>query len=165
MFFSQRKAFIVIIHFNFFQKVTTLFFLVLLCLFLFPLCSLAADPPPSSAPSGTAQDVNVKNTVNVNVKNKIVVDVGDGTGADAPSVQEVPSPSSLFKPLTDWVQSIHVYRIPSHVMQCPTPETVFFGRRVVMDSHCVLIDGVKSQLRGVMTFVFSIVAFFVLIKA
>ena len=110
-------------------------------------------------------NVNVVNTPNVNVVNKVTVDLGDDPDIGEPQLEATPTASQIFKPVMDSVKSLAVYTLPSHPSECPKPKFDIFGKSILMDAHCTLLDSVKPTLFAVMAVVWVVVGILIILAA
>jgi hypothetical protein len=110
-------------------------------------------------------NVNVINTPNVSVVNKVSVDFGADPGIAEPQLEPTPTATQIFKPVMDSVQSLAVYTVPSHPSECPKPKFDIFGKSILMDAHCTLLDSVKPTLFAVMAVVWVVVGILIILAA
>lgn len=124
------------------------------------------DPGTGTDPSpGTGTNVNVVNTPNVNVVNQIKVDFGAHPGIQSPEMENTPQAWEIFDPVIQSVESFAIYGIPSHASECPKPQFDMFGKAIVMDGHCTLLDTVKPTLFSVMAAVWVCIGVFIILAA
>jgi hypothetical protein len=121
----------------------------------------AVDTSVLAAPS----NVNVINTPNVNVVNKVSVDLGPDPGINSLNLESTPTATTIFKPVMDSVKSLAVYTVPSHPSECPRPTFDFFGKSILMDAHCTLLDSVKPTLFSVMAAVWVVIGIIIILGA
>jgi hypothetical protein len=120
------------------------------------------DPVPSP---GTGSNVNVVNTPNVNVVNKISVDLGADPGIQSPDLEQSPEAWQIFDPVMQSVSSMFYFGVPNHPSECPKPSFDMFGKTILMDGHCNLLDSVKPTLFSVMGAVWVCIGVFIILAA
>jgi hypothetical protein len=129
-----------------------------------PTVTPGTNPVPGTDP-GTGSNVNVVNTPNVNVINQVKVDLGPDPNISPPNLEPTPTGWQILKPLLDLMPDMKHYVVPSHGSECPRPTFDMFGKSIVMDGHCTLLDSVKPTLYLVMAGVWSLVAAFIVLAA
>jgi hypothetical protein len=119
---------------------------------------------PDPAPGGNS-NVNVVNTPNVNVINKVTVDFGTDPNVAAPSLETTPTAQMILTPLLNLFPTLKNFVVPSHSSECPKPTMHLFGKELVLDGHCTLLESVRPTLYQVMAAVWVIVALFIVLAA
>lgn len=106
------------------------------------------NPGTSTAPSGTPQ-----------------VNLGTDPVVPLPTLEATPTAQMILNPLLGLFPDLKSFVVPSHSSQCPKPSLSLFGRTMVMDGHCVLLDSVQPTLYAVMAAVWLMVAMFIILAA
>jgi hypothetical protein len=126
----------------------------------------ASDPNPAPTPTPTVgTNVNVVNTPNVNVVNKVSVDLGPDPGIAPPTLESTPTAQMILDPLLNLFPSLRNFVVPSHASECPKPVLTLFGRSMVLDGHCTLMESVRPTLYAVMAVVWVVVGLFIVLAA
>lgn len=84
-----------------------------------------------------------------------------------PGMENTPTASQILAPILGLLPDFRSYVTPSHAATCPTPSVDVFGKHLVLDAHCTLLDSpsVRQVLYAVMAAVWTIVAIFIILAA
>jgi hypothetical protein len=91
--------------------------------------------------------------------------LGTDPGIGAPTLETTPTAQAILAPILNLMPSLKNFVVPNHTAQCPKPTIAIFGKSIVMDAHCNLLDGVRNTLFAVMAFVWLIAAMFIVLRA
>lgn len=119
----------------------------------------------NTSPSSGLQNVNVMNTPNVNIANKVQIEWGTDPAVASPSLEAIPTGQAILSPVLKLMPTLRNFVVPSHTSECPKPTFNIFNKSIVMDSHCTLLDGVRSTLYAVMAFVWLMLAALIVLRA
>jgi hypothetical protein len=133
-----------------------------------PDVSVSPNPSPNPDP-GTGGDPTPApaGTTNVNVVNvpTVRVDWGADPGIGTPSLEQTPSASAILTPLLNLMPALRNFAVPAHNSVCPKPSFSMFGKQIVMDTHCAVLDDVKPTLYAVMAFVWLMLGAIIILRA
>lgn len=107
-----------------------------------------ASPGTATAPAGTPQ-----------------VNLGTDPVIAAPVLEATPTAQMIMNPLLNLFPDLKSFVVPSHSAECPTPSASIFGRTVVMDGHCSLLETVRPTLYAIMAAVWVMIALFIILAA
>lgn len=84
-----------------------------------------------------------------------------------PGMENIPTAAQILAPILGLLPDFRSYIMPPHSSTCPTPSVDIFGKHVVLDAHCTLLDSpaVRQVLASVMAAVWTIVAIFIILAA
>ena len=82
-----------------------------------------------------------------------------------PSINNTPTAQQIFAPLTGLMPTLKNFVVPSHQSTCPTPQFDMFGRSILMDGHCKVLEPVRPTLFSVMAFVWLMVGTVIILRA
>lgn len=118
------------------------------------------DPGPGPGPQpipGQSQNVNVMNSPRI--------DMGPDPNTPAPTLEDTPTADIILKPLTSLFPELRGFQTPGHASQCPKPVFDVFGKSIVMDQHCTLMEQHRQALAAAMLVVWLLVGLFILLSA
>lgn len=135
--------------------------------------SPAPEPNPNpDQPPGTViinnPAPNVQVTVNVpapivNVNPK--VDFGDYPDNGPPDLTGTPTETSIINAIKNQVLPASDFEDSHPAGSCPTPEFTVFDTTFVIDSHCSIFDSIAPIFVTVMSAVWAMLAFFIVMRA
>lgn len=105
-------------------------------------------PGINSAPEGSAK-----------------VDLGYDPAIPLPSLENTPTGSEIFKPISDGVAPWTNFTLPGHTSACPTASFTWWQRTHVMDAHCTLIANNQATITTAMYALWVLVALFIILGA
>lgn len=110
--------------------------------------------------------VNVLNTPNVRIDGQVDVNWGNAPSVNEPSIESnTPTAQQIIAPITSLMTGLRTFVVPSHASECPMPTFDLFGKTMVMDTHCKVLEPVRPTLYAVMAFVWVVVGTFIVLRA
>lgn len=94
-----------------------------------------------------------------------LLNLGSDPGIGAPNLEATPTGAQILNPLTKLAPDLRNFQVPSHQATCPRPSFNLFGKVVVMDGQCMLLEGVRGELYNAMVLVFVLTALFIVLSA
>lgn len=84
-----------------------------------------------------------------------------------PGLETIPTAAQILAPILGLLPDFKNYVVPSHQAVCPAPSMEFFGKHLVLDAHCTLLDNqtVRQTIYLVMAAVWMAVAVFIILGA
>ncbi|WP_297831341.1 hypothetical protein [Pseudomonas sp.] len=120
----------------------------------------AVTPVPGSAAAAAAANPGVNPAAS-----SPLVNLGSDPGIGAPSLESTPTASMILSPIFSLFPTLRNFVVPSHNSVCPTPSMTIFGKYILMDGQCTLLEAVRPTLYAVMAFVWLVVALFIVLAA
>lgn len=102
-----------------------------------------------------------------NTNPTVKVDLGPDPGIGAPGLEQIPTAASILAPLLNLFPDLRSYVVPSHSAECPKPSMELWGKTLVLQGHCDLLDSpaVRQTLYLIMAAVWVMVALFIVLAA
>jgi len=107
-----------------------------------------ASPGTATAPAGTPQ-----------------VNLGTDPVVPLPILETTPTAQMILAPLLGLFPDLKTFAVPSHSSQCPKPSMSLFGRNLMLDGHCTLLETVRPTLYAIMAAVWVMIGFFIILAA
>jgi len=82
-----------------------------------------------------------------------------------PNLESTPTASGILAPILGLFPSLKSFVVPSHSSVCPSPSMDLFGKTLVLDGHCTLLEAVRPTLYAVMAFVWVVIGLFIILAA
>lgn len=125
-------------------------------------------PNPSTglvpAPNGTPVTSPTPDT-STNPSTQPQTNLGPDPNIGAPSLEATPTAQQIVGPLLSLLPDFKSYSVPAHQAECPKPAFEVFGQIKVMDQHCTLFEGQRSNLYAACMLAFALVALFIVLSA
>lgn len=132
-----------------------------------PSGGIAATPftlPQSTSPVSSVDPTTGTNT-GTNPSTQPQVNLGADPGIGAPGLETVPTAHAILAPILNLMPSLKSFVVPGHQSICPTPSADLFGKHLVLDGHCSLLDTARPTLYAVMAFAWLALAMFIVLAA
>lgn len=95
----------------------------------------------------------------------VEVDLGPNPNIAAPILEPTPTAQQIIGPILNLMPDLKSFVVPSHSAICPRPNFTVFDRTYTIESHCGLIDGMRSVIDAAMLLVWTIGAMFIILRA
>lgn len=84
-----------------------------------------------------------------------------------PGLEAIPTAAQILAPILGLLPDFKNYVVPAHQAVCPAPSMEFFGKQLVLDAHCTLLDNqnVRQTIYMVMAAVWMALAVFIILGA
>jgi hypothetical protein len=131
------------------------------------IASGGSSSVPMGSPSQIGQQaINPSQASQANTQNITVqVDLGPNPGIGSPQLEDTPTASMILQPLFNLFPSFKNFSVPQHSGECPKPAFDVFGKHLVMDSHCTLLEQQRTNIYNTMILVFVLAAIFIVMSA
>lgn len=93
------------------------------------------------------------------------IDLGTDPGIGPPSLGAPPSGPEILSPLTNLMPEFKHFSVPGHASTCPTPSMDLYGKHLVLDGHCNLIENNKATLQTIMLLVWVFLSIRLILSA
>ena len=125
-----------------------------------------ADPATGFAPAPSGTPVtNPKPETSTNPSTQPQTNLGDNPNIGSPTLEATPTAQQIVGPLLSLLPDFKSYSVPAHQAECPKPAFEVFGQIKVMDQHCTLFEGQRSNLYAACMLAFALVALFIILSA
>lgn len=94
-----------------------------------------------------------------------LLNLGSDPGIGAPTLESTPTGVQILQPLRQLMPDLRNFQVPSHQAVCPKPTFELFGKAVVMDGQCTLLESVRGELYNAMVLAFVLVALLIVLSA
>lgn len=125
-----------------------------------PGAGTVAAPAPAAQPGVTTSP-----GINPAPSGSVQVNLGVDPVIGLPSLEATPTASSILSPILNLFPSLKTFVVPSHSSVCPSPSMSMFGKTLVLDGHCTLLEAVRPTLYAVMAFVWVVIGLFIILAA
>jgi hypothetical protein len=122
-----------------------------------------AGAPFSLPNSGTGGDAAPSTPTNPSTEP--LTNLGPDPGIGLPTLEAVPTVAQILDPIFSLFPSLRSFTVPQHSSTCPTGTLNLFGHTQSFNAHCDLLEGVRSILLTVMSFVWAFVALRITLSA
>lgn len=94
-----------------------------------------------------------------------LMNLGADPGIGSPKLEATPTGEQILQPLKQLMPDLRNFQVPAHQATCPRATFNLFGKTVVMDGHCTVLEGVRGELYNAMVLVFLLAALFIVLSA
>lgn len=94
-----------------------------------------------------------------------LLNLGSDPGIGTPNLEATPTGMQILQPLRQLMPDLRNFQVPSHQAVCPKPTFELFGKAVVMDGQCTILEGVRGELYNAMVLAFVLVALLIVLSA
>lgn len=132
-----------------------------------PSGGTAASPwqlPTSTSPV-TTSDPSTSGSTSTNPGTGSQLNLGPDPGIGSPSLEQTPTATQILDPIFKLMPDLRSYVVPSHSGVCPKPSMTLWGKSLVLDGHCTLLDQNRQAIYAVMAAVWLMVALFIILAA
>lgn len=119
-----------------------------------------ASPVSSYNPSTSPQQ-----TTSTNPSTQPVSNLGPDPGIGQPTLEATPTAQQILQPILSLFPDLRSYVVPSHTGVCPKPSMDLWGKHLVLDGHCNLLEDNRAAIQAVMAMVWVMVALFIILAA
>lgn len=113
-----------------------------------PSTGAVVQPGTNTAPAGTPQ-----------------VNLGVDPAIGFPGLEATPTAQMILNPLLSLFPDLKSFVVPSHSVECPKPSATMFGKTLVLEGHCSLLETIRPTLYAVMAAVWVMLALFIVLAA
>jgi hypothetical protein len=127
----------------------------------------AASPfslPQAAAPVSST-DPSTAPSTGTNPSTQPLSNLGTDPGIGAPALEATPTAQMILSPVLGLMPSLRNFVVPGHQSTCPTPSIDLYGKHLMLDGHCNLVESVRPTLYTVMAFVWLGLALFIILAA
>ncbi len=125
----------------------------------------AVDPSTSAVAQPVAPGTVASPGINAAPAGSAQVNLGADPGIGAPNLEATPTAQMILSPILNLFPDLKSFVVPSHSSECPKPTMTLFGKTLVLDEHCTLLEAVRPTLYAVMAFVWSVIGLFIILAA
>lgn len=122
--------------------------------------TISATDPLGQASSSPATGTPVNPAASAPLLN-----LGADPGIGSPKLEATPTGEQILQPLKQLMPDLRNFQVPAHQATCPKATFNLFGKTVVMDGHCTVLEGVRGELYNAMVLVFLLAALFIVLSA
>lgn len=119
-----------------------------------------ASPVSNYSPSTSPQQ-----TTSTNPSTQPVSNLGPDPGIGQPTLEATPTAQQILQPILSLFPDLRSYVVPSHSGVCPKPSMDLWGKHLVLDGHCNLLEDNRAAIQAVMAMVWVMVALFIILAA
>lgn len=135
----------------------------------YPTVSDMLAPAVSPSTSAVAQPVAPGTEANPGIQTGTAGEPAVNLGVDPvvplPTLEATPTAQMILNPLLGLFPDLKSFVVPSHSAECPKPSMTLFGRALLLDGHCSLLDSIRPSLYAVMAAVWIVIALFIILAA
>lgn len=124
---------------------------------------LAAEISPTD-PLGETTSPTVGTPTNPAASSPLL-NLGADPGIGSPNLESTPTGTQILQPLRQLVPDLRNFQVPAHQAVCPKPTFEMFGKSIVMDGQCAILEGVRGELYNAMVLAFVLVALLIVLSA
>jgi hypothetical protein len=134
-----------------------------------PVSSSATAPFSTNAaipiPANPGTSANPATSAGTNPSTQPLQNLGSDPGIGFPTLESPPTAQMILNPLLNLFPDLKTFVVPSHNSVCAKPSMTLFGKTLVLDGHCTLLESVRPTLYAVMAAVWLMVALFIILAA
>ncbi|NHB63726.1 hypothetical protein C5472_22395 [Photorhabdus sp. RW14-46] len=93
------------------------------------------------------------------------VSLGENPGIPAPSLDDVPSGDEILNPLKNLMPEVKNMSISSKDVRCPVWSFELWDNKYSIDSHCELLEKIRSLLKAVFLLIWGIISLRIILTA
>jgi hypothetical protein len=93
------------------------------------------------------------------------LDLGPDPNIGYPNVESPPNAAQILQPLISLMPDLRAYSVPGHSAVCPKPAFEVFGKTIIMDQHCNILEQQRSNIYAASLLAFMLVALFIVLSA
>lgn len=123
---------------------------------------LPNTPSPVSSYSPTTSP---QQTTSTNPSTQPVSNLGPDPGIGQPTLEATPTAQQILQPILSLFPDLRSYIVPSHSGVCPKPSMDLWGKHLMLDGHCNLLEDNRPAIQAVMAMVWVMVALFIILAA
>lgn len=140
----------------------------------YPNVGDAVNPQPSAPGGGVGDPFTLPNgspgggnapVTPTNPSTEPLANLGPDPGIGAPGLEATPTAQQIMAPVLNLFPNLKSFVVPSHSAECPKPSMTLFGKTMVLDAHCSVLEGVRATLFACMALVWVLVSLFIVLRA
>lgn len=120
--------------------------------------------PNTSSPT-TSYSPGATQSPSTNPSTQPLTNLGPDPGIGSPSLEVTPTAQQILEPILGLLPDVRAFSMPSYSGVCPTPSMELWGKHLVLDGHCTLLDNNRSTIQAVMAVVWVALALFIILTA
>lgn len=93
------------------------------------------------------------------------IDWGPNPNIGAPSLETVPTASSILDPIFNVMPDLKNFGVPNHASVCPTAGFTLYGNPYLIDVHCSLFDQNRQVIAACAVLCFTLASLFIVLRA
>lgn len=128
---------------------------------LAPAVNPATSTVPQPVAPGTAADPGIQ----TGAQGQPSINLGVDPVVPLPTLEATPTAQMILNPLLNLFPDLKAFVVPAHAAECPKPSMTLFGRLLLLDGHCGLLESIRPTLYAVMAAVWVVVALFIILAA
>jgi hypothetical protein len=122
--------------------------------------------PVSGQPVGTTNGSQTAPTGTTNpASSQPLTNLGPDPGIASPSLEAPPTAQQILSPILGLFPDLRSFTMPGHAAVCPAPSLDLWGKHLVLDGHCTLLDNNRGTIQAVMAVVWVALALFIILAA
>lgn len=129
------------------------------------MLSPAVNPSTSAVSQPVAPGTVANPGTNTAPANTPQVNLGTDPVVPLPTLEGTPTGQMILAPILSLFPDLKSFVVPSHSAECPKPTLNLFGRALLLDGHCTLLETVRPTLYAVMAAVWLVIALFIILAA
>lgn len=94
-----------------------------------------------------------------------LANLGPDPAIGSPTLEATPTAQSILAPVLGLLPDFRAFVAPSQSGSCPKPSMDLWGKHLVLDGHCALLDENAAVIQAIMAAVWMLLAVFIVLSA